>query len=70
MYELDGLRGGPVFLEATDSDWAKEALKYVQEKIAKFSKASEGAQQADEIRFNLMVVCGDKIKALRKQIDQ
>ncbi|EER17932.1 ubiquitin carboxyl-terminal hydrolase isozyme L5, putative [Perkinsus marinus ATCC 50983] len=66
LYELDGLRGGPVFLEATDSDWAKDALKYVQEKIAKFSKTSE----ADEIRFNLMVVCGDKIKALRKQIDQ
>ncbi|KAF4664156.1 hypothetical protein FOL47_005270 [Perkinsus chesapeaki] len=69
LYELDGLRGGPIFLETTEGEWTKGALKYIQEKIAKYSQTSEGEQQPDEIRFNLMVVCGDKRKALQKQID-
>jgi ubiquitin carboxyl-terminal hydrolase L5 len=48
IYELDGLKPGPILLEAcTDDDWLDKAAVHIQARIQRYSQS--------EIRFNLMV---------------
>ncbi|KAJ2362883.1 hypothetical protein IW150_006886, partial [Coemansia sp. RSA 2607] len=58
LYELDGLRPGPVDHGATD-DWVARAAEVIQARMAEF-----GA----ELRFSLMAVVGDRRAALGKRV--
>mmetsp|Transcript_23184 Transcript_23184/g.58766 ORF Transcript_23184/g.58766 Transcript_23184/m.58766 type:complete len:309 (-) Transcript_23184:306-1232(-) len=51
VYELDGLRNGPVIVGGYEDDWVSAAKPSIERKM---SILSEG-----EIRFNLLAVCGD-----------
>lgn len=71
LYELDGLKQGPIDLGAipADEDWTDTALTVIQKRIQRFSE--------NEIHFNLMAIISDRkmlyerrIDALKKQIDE
>ncbi|KAL8576676.1 ubiquitin carboxyl-terminal hydrolase [Nucella lapillus] len=71
LYELDGLKDGPVDLGAipADTEWTDVARPVIEKRMQKYS--------ADEIHFNLMAVVSDrkatfekKLSDLHKQLDQ
>jgi len=67
LYELDGLKQGPIDLgEYTDENWLEKAGPEIQKRIERYARS--------EIRFNLMAltvnrlqVYGEQIAALEKQ---
>ncbi|XP_024084688.1 ubiquitin carboxyl-terminal hydrolase isozyme L5 [Cimex lectularius] len=70
LYELDGLKEGPVDLGAlpADTDWVDVVRPIIQKRINKYNEG--------EIHFNLMAVISDKklqyekrLQQLQKQID-
>lgn len=62
LYELDGLREGPVDLGTIPdgSDWTQTARPIIEKRIQQYS--------ADEIQFNLMAVVADKMPIYKKKL--
>ncbi|GAM22103.1 hypothetical protein SAMD00019534_052780 [Acytostelium subglobosum LB1] len=62
IYELDGLKRGPICLgECTDDDWLEKVSPIIQERINKYSQT--------EIRFNLMAIIRNKQSVYNKQLE-
>ncbi|KAJ2715447.1 hypothetical protein H4R19_001202 [Coemansia spiralis] len=59
LYELDGLKPGPIDHGATD-DWLESVGGVIQKRMSEYSQS--------EIRFNLMAVIGDRRKILGDRI--
>lgn len=62
LYELDGLREGPVDLGTIPdgTDWIQTARPVIEKRMQQYSD--------DEIQFNLMAVVGDKMIAHKKKL--
>lgn len=62
LYELDGLREGPVDLGVIPdgSDWIQTAKPVIEKRMHQYSE--------DEIQFNLMAVVGDKMPMYKKRL--
>ncbi|KAJ2021600.1 ubiquitin carboxyl-terminal hydrolase [Coemansia sp. S85] len=59
LYELDGLRRGPVD-HGKSADWLERVGEVIQQRMGEYNEG--------EIRFNLMAVIGDRRKKLTEQI--
>jgi len=63
LYELDGLKQGPILLgDCADDDWLEKVFPVVQKRIEKYSRS--------EIRFNLMAIIRSRSKVLEEEIQQ
>ncbi|XP_071479968.1 ubiquitin carboxyl-terminal hydrolase isozyme L5-like [Diadema antillarum] len=63
LYELDGLKDGPVDLgKADDDDWLKTVKPVIEERIRRYS--------ANEIHFNLMALISDRRMIYEKEISR
>jgi len=62
VYELDGLKKGPIFLGKLEENesWIKVAVPQIQQRIEKYAKS--------EIRFNLLAVMKDKRKEIAQEL--
>merc|ERR1719348_1250131 len=62
LYELDGLKEGPVDLGAVpkDSDWTDAARPVIEQRMKKFSEG--------EIHFSLLALVSDRKMALEKRM--
>lgn len=62
LYELDGLREGPVDLGVIPdgTDWIQTARPMIEKRMQQYSE--------DEIQFNLMAVVGDKMPMYKKKL--
>jgi len=62
LWELDGLKAGPICLgDCTKDDWVDKARPVVYKRIEKYSKS--------EIRFNLMAIIGNRKDRYTKEIE-
>jgi len=59
LYELDGLKDGPINLGDISGDWLDTVRPMIQKRIEQYS--------SKEIRFNLMAVVADRQERLRKE---
>lgn len=60
VYELDGLRGGPIDLgAAVDGEWLPTARAAIDDRVGKYA--------ASEIKFNLMAIVRDKREILEER---
>lgn len=64
LYELDGLKDGPIDLGAVgaDQDWLNVVRPIIEKRMEKYSEG--------EIHFNLMAVVSDRQLIYQKQIDR
>lgn len=64
LYELDGLKEGPIDLGAVaaDQDWLNVVRPIIEKRMEKYSEG--------EIHFNLMAVVSDRQLIYQKQIDR
>jgi len=72
VYELDGLKPGPVLIgdaPAGDTAWAELAREEVKRRIEAYA-ATSGEGESGELRFQLMAVVTNKIAAVEKQIER
>jgi len=61
LYELDGLKAGPIDLgECKDEDWLEKVKPEIQKRIERYSRS--------EIRFNLMALTINRLNAYANQI--
>jgi len=62
IYELDGLKPGPIVLGnyKDDSTWYRNALPHIEQRIQKYSQ--------NEIKFNLLAVVRDRRQAIKEEI--
>jgi len=74
VYELDGLKAGPVLIGDAppgDTAWAERAREEVQARIQAYAQtagATEG--ESGELRFQLMAMVTNKIQEAEKKIDR
>eukprot|EP01088_Endostelium_zonatum_P003216 TRINITY_DN14422_c0_g1_i1.p1 TRINITY_DN14422_c0_g1~~TRINITY_DN14422_c0_g1_i1.p1 ORF type:complete len:317 (-),score=85.79 TRINITY_DN14422_c0_g1_i1:30-980(-) len=62
LFELDGLKPGPINLgPCTDEDWVEKAKPVIQKRIERYSQS--------EIRFNLMAMIGDQQEKITREIE-
>jgi ubiquitin carboxyl-terminal hydrolase L5 len=63
VYELDGLKPGPIELGSIDDDhdWLSIATASINQRIAKYA--------AKEIRFNLMAIVKNRLTLYQQQLD-
>jgi len=59
LYELDGLKDGPINLGEISGDWLDTVRPMIQKRIEQYS--------SKEIRFNLMAVVADRQERLRRE---
>lgn len=62
LYELDGLKEGPIDWGETGDNWFDVARPLIQRRIKKYSEG--------EIHFNLMAVVSDRQMTYQSQLDQ
>jgi len=64
LYELDGLKNGPIDLGAipADKDWIDIVRPVIEKRMQKYS--------ADEIHFNLMAVVSDRKRVFTKRLQE
>jgi len=63
LYELDGLKAGPIDLGVcTNGNWLEKVRPAIQKRISEYSK--------NEIRFNLMAIIRKKNDLYKEQLDQ
>jgi len=63
LYELDGLKKGPIALcQCTDDTWLKLVKPHIQKRIETYSKS--------EIRFNLMGIIKNRKEALQEKLEE
>mmetsp|Transcript_55625 Transcript_55625/g.161165 ORF Transcript_55625/g.161165 Transcript_55625/m.161165 type:complete len:373 (+) Transcript_55625:91-1209(+) len=74
VYELDGLKKGPVLIGDAppgDTAWAEKAREEVKRRIEAYAaKAGAGADSSGELRFQLMAVVGNRILEAEKAIER
>lgn len=67
VWELDGLREGPVFIDsATPESWIETACSAIQARIEELS-ALDTSGQGQGISFALLAIVKDKLPSLRQQ---
>lgn len=62
LYELDGLKKGPIDLGECGDDWLQTVRPIIEKRIKKYSEG--------EIHFNLMAVISDRQMLYQRQIDE
>lgn len=74
VYELDGLKRGPVLIgDAPPGDcaWAEKAREEVKRRIESYAqKAASGSEGSGELRFQLMAVVSNRIQELEKKTER
>ncbi|GMH48239.1 hypothetical protein TrLO_g882 [Triparma laevis f. longispina] len=60
VYELDGLKSGPVFLGGAESNWQDVAKSRIQARITRYSES--------EIKFNVLSVVPDKALKIQEEL--
>lgn len=74
VYELDGLKRGPVLIgEAPPGDcaWAEKAREEVKRRIEAYASTVSSAEQSSgELRFQLMAVVGNRILEAEQKIER
>lgn len=72
VYELDGLKKGPILIgDAPDGDtaWAEKAREEVQRRIQTYAQEAEQSGSG-ELRFQLMAMVSNKIQEAEKKIER
>ncbi|GFH33650.1 ubiquitin carboxyl-terminal hydrolase, partial [Haematococcus lacustris] len=62
LYELDGLKRGPIALAtgiSCEADWLRAVGPHIAQRMERYA--------AGEVRFNLLAVCGDRQALLQQQ---
>ncbi|GAX81010.1 hypothetical protein CEUSTIGMA_g8445.t1 [Chlamydomonas eustigma] len=60
LYELDGLKDGPIPLASCSEDeWLEKVVPEIQSRMAKYAEK--------EVRFNIMAVVGDRLEAAERK---
>jgi ubiquitin carboxyl-terminal hydrolase L5 len=69
IYELDGLKNGPIWLGDAGNDWLANVRPEIEARMARYSQG--------EIRFNLLAItrsklleCQERIAALEQQLQE
>lgn len=61
LYELDGLKPGPIALcTCSDDDWLEKVGPHIQSRMERYA--------ASEIRFNLMALIGDRVDLYARRL--
>ena len=63
LYELDGLKAGPINLgPCTTDDWLEKVAPVIEERMMKYQQGST------EIRFNLMAIVKDRVTVTQEDV--
>ncbi|CAJ1413196.1 unnamed protein product [Effrenium voratum] len=69
IYELDGLKAGPVFIGDADGPlWAEKAREEIQRRIEAYSKTASAGNESVELRFNLMAIVANRLHEAEQEI--
>jgi ubiquitin carboxyl-terminal hydrolase L5 len=73
VYELDGLKGGPILIGDAPAAgaWIETARTEIQRRIETYTQkaASAGGEDAMELRFNLMSITTSKLAEAKKKVE-